>query len=92
MTDDIANSFFLNCKERWWKMINADGSMIEINKKKIAMSAAEEISMTCGGSTYVMKPGDISMKSNRVFVDGGGTTWEQVGGGLTVNGPKYTFA
>jgi hypothetical protein len=92
LTDDIDNSFFLNCKERWWKMMNADGAFFEVNKKKIAMFADEEISMTCGSSTYVMKPADISMKSTRVHVDGGGTTWEQVGAGLTVSGPKYTFA
>ncbi|ARV77335.1 baseplate assembly protein [Pseudomonas phage Noxifer] len=92
LTDDIDNSFFLDCKERWWKMMNADGAFMEINKKKIAMKADEEISMTCGESTYVMKPADISMKSTRVHVDGGGTTWEQVGAGLTVSGPKYTFA
>lgn len=91
LTDDINNSFWLDCKERFWKMINADGSFMEINKKKIAMKADEEISLTCGGSTYVMKPEDISMKSARVFVDGGGTTWEQVGTGLTVSGAHYAF-
>jgi hypothetical protein len=92
LTDDIANSFFLNCKERWWKMANADGSFMEINKKKIMMSADEEIVFKCGGSTHTMKPAEIAMKSTRVYVDGGGTTWEQVGAGLTVSGPKYTFA
>lgn len=92
LTDDINNSFFLDCKERWWKMINADGAFMEINKKKIALEAAEEISFTVGGTKQVLKPAEITLKSTRVFVDGGGTTWEQVGAGLNVSGPKYTFA
>jgi uncharacterized protein (DUF2345 family) len=72
-------------------MINPDNSFLELVKKRITMKADEQIQLVCGGSTFTMKPADITTKSTRVFVDGGGTTWEQVGAGLTVSGPTYKF-
>lgn len=89
LNDDIGNQFELISKERILKMFNADGSFFDINKKKITLKADEQIQFICGNSTTTMKPGEVTTKTPRYFVDGGGTTWEQVGAGITVTTPAF---
>lgn len=89
--DDIGTRVEADSKNHEVRMINPDMSLFEMVRKKITIKADEQIQMICGDSIYTMKPGEVTTKSARVFVDGGGTTWEQVGAGLTVNGAKYTF-
>lgn len=89
--DDIGTRIEADSANREVRMINPDNSFLELVKKRITMKADEQIQLVCGGSTFTMKPADITTKSTRVFVDGGGTTWEQVGAGLTVSGPTYKF-
>lgn len=89
MCDDIGNQFEMVSKERILKMINADSSFLDINKKIITMKADQMIKFICGGSTMTMTPGEINSKTNRWFVDGGGTTWEQIGAGVTVTTPAF---
>ncbi len=48
LRDDIGNEFFLDSVEKIWKMINADGTFTEINKRNITHSAPDNITIKAG--------------------------------------------
>lgn len=50
LEDDIGNLNFLDSMEHQFKMINTDGSFLDINKKKITMWAVEEMDLGAGKS------------------------------------------
>lgn len=89
LNDDIGNQFELISKERILKMFNVDGSFIDINKKKITISADEQISLICGGTTTVMKPESIVSTTPKFNVVTSGSEWVQVGAGITAMVPSF---
>lgn len=89
LNDDIGNQFELLSRERILKLFNADGSFVDINKKKITINADEQIQFICGGTTTVMQPDSIASKTTTHKVTTGGSVWTQVGGGITAVTPAF---
>lgn len=89
LNDDLGNQFEMISRERILKMFNADGSFLDINKKRITLNADEQIQLICKGSTLTMNPTEILHKTQRWFVDAAGTTWNQVGAGVEVTTPAF---
>lgn len=89
LNDDIGNQFELISRERILKMFNVDGSFVDINKKKITISADEEIRLVCGGTTTVMKPESIVSTTQKHNVVTGGSSWTQVDASTTLVTPAF---
>lgn len=59
LTDDINNYFHLDSQEKCWTLKNADGTIYQLDKRKIYGMADEEIKFVCGGSSFTMVPQEI---------------------------------
>lgn len=80
--DDVGNYFELNSAESRLMLQNVDKSYIKVEKQWIDMKADKYIKMTCGGSTFEMKPESISTKTT--------TTTFQSTATMTLDSPQIT--
>jgi hypothetical protein len=69
ITDDAGNYFELNSTESRLMLQNVDKSYIKVEKQWIDMKADKYIKMTCGDSTFEMKPTSIDTKTVTTTID-----------------------
>lgn len=76
LMDDIENLLHLDSKNKKWTLKNADNSQFILDKRKISISADEEIQLVCGGSNITLKPDNIQVKTNQWLAGvTGNTNW-----------------
>lgn len=78
ITDDVGNFFVLNSKDRRLTMSNADGSVVDINKKVIDLTSTDAINL----STKV-----LSMKAEKIIGAGGSSVNISGGSSVTISSP-----
>lgn len=60
LLDDTGNLIELDSKDRRIQLKNADGSFVKVERNTIDLNASEYIKMTCGGTTFELKPDAIN--------------------------------
>lgn len=79
--DDDGQEFTLDSKERIWKVINRDGSYVEINKREITKFAPDRITL---------KTKDIVMQATNTISSSAGTSITETAPQVTMDGEVAT--
>ncbi len=71
LEDDIETQVVFESPERRISMSNADGSLVEIHRKKTRIVGPEEVSLESGGTAFVLTPAGTVWRSKDVAVSKG---------------------
>lgn len=89
--DNLGNSTLFDSKNTNLRMVNANGTFLELNKQDINASAPQNINAEAARDVIVKAGNNLNMKAGNVAsIDGGGSVLTLAAGGTTLKTPKFS--